>query len=56
VTVPVLLETFADSATAGFSVPNLNPNIGLFLFRLTLTHSSPVAASASIVSIHNPVT
>ncbi len=47
-TVPVTLGTFADSTTAGFSLPDLNPNVGLFTFMLTLSHSSPVVASASL--------
>ena len=47
-TIPVTLGTFTDSTTAGFAVPDLNPNLALFSFGLTVSHSSPVAASAGI--------
>ncbi len=53
-TVPVTLGTFDDSATAGFSVPNLNPNFALFSFALTLSQSSPVVASDSLTWRFNP--
>ncbi len=47
-TIPVTLGTFEGSTTAGFSLPDLNPNLGLFSFVLTLSHSSPVVASAAL--------
>jgi hypothetical protein len=48
VTVPVTLGTFDGSATDGFSVPSLNPNIALFRFGLTVSQSSPEMAAATL--------
>jgi hypothetical protein len=47
-TIPVTLGTFTGSTTAGFGVPDLNPNLALFSFGLTLSHSSPLAALAGL--------
>ena len=55
-TIPVTLGTFAGSTTAGFALPGpLNPNLTLLSMRLTLSHSSPVAASNTIGWNFNPL-
>src|SRR5262249_20227477 len=49
VAIPVTLGTFLDSTTPGFELPpELVLTLSLFFFDFTLTHSSPVPASASL--------
>ena len=48
-TVPVTLGTFEGSTTPGFALSDsLNPNVSLLSLDLTLSHTSPVAASSSV--------